>query len=138
MLRDFEVRKESVSYRGQSVEIRGLSLFDITTLIRTHLGDMNAVFALYKQDATDGSALADSVIFAMKLVQTAPDLVAAIIVQACDEPSTPETVEHVQRLPLGLQVELIRKIMDITFEEAGGAKKLFDSLAMMATQMKPT
>lgn len=138
-LLDFVIRKEPVSYRGVDVLVRGLALFDITELIRRHLGDMTTVFDAYKKAGEDAqkNALADSMVFAVKLVQDVPDLVIAMIIRATDEAETQELVDHTARLPLDLQVELIRKIIDMTFEEAGGAKKLFDKLKMMAITVMP-
>lgn len=140
MLTDFEIIREEVSYRGASVQVRGLALFDITALVPQHLDQMNKLFDLYKSsdELVQNVAAAESVKFALKLVHDAPDLVASMIVRACDEDETPGVKEHVMRLPIGFQIELARKIIDLTFAEAGGAKKLFDNLMMMATQIRPS
>lgn len=138
-LRDFVIRKESVAHRGGSTEVRGIALFDISDLMRNHLAEMNKLFAMYSNLETRDTAITQGMQFAARIVDEVPALVTAIIIRACDEDQhDKELVEHVQRFPIGMQVELIRKVIELTVEEAGGAKKLLDSLVTMVNTVKPT
>lgn len=137
-LLDFEIRKEPVTYQGKVTEVRGIALFDITTLVRHHLADMNKLFDMYDKPEQRNLALAQTAEFALRIVDEVPDLVAALIIRACDEDESDEkVVAHVRRLPIGLQVELVRKIIELTVEDAGGAKKLFDNLVKMMRTVTP-
>lgn len=138
-LRDFVIRKEEVMHRGGSMEVRGIALFDISDLMRNHLAEMNHLFSLYSNLESRDTAIAQGMQFAARIVDEVPKLVTAIIIRACDEDESDEAlVKHVQRFPIGLQVELVRKVIELTVEEAGGAKKLFDSLVTMVNTVKPT
>lgn len=137
-LRDFVIRKEPVVYQGVSTQVRGIALFDISDLMRNHLAEMNKLFGMYQNLETRETAIAQGMQFAARIVDEVPKLVTAIIIRACDEDQNDEAlIDHVQRLSIGLQVELIRKIIELTVEEAGGAKKLIDSLVSMVNTVKP-
>lgn len=139
-LADFQIRTEEVMYRGVvATTVRGIALRDITDLMRGHLADLNTVFDAYKAEGNTAVSMMKGAEFAMKLVNDCPDLVEAIIVAATDdvEPDTPELRAKLRKLPLGLTVEILRKIIEITTEDAGGAKKLFDSLVAMVETMRP-
>lgn len=139
-LKDFEIYKEPVSYRGGTVEVRGIAPVDVSAIMKTHLDEVNKLYSLYQNSdpVEQQKAIADSVSFALKVAHELPDLVAVLIVRACDEVESEEVIEHVKHLPFGLQVEILRKIIDLTFEESGGVKKFFDSLMMVAMQVKPS
>jgi hypothetical protein len=75
--------------------------------------------------------------FALKLVDEVPDLVESIIIAATDETDTPELRATLRKLPIGLTIEVMRKIIEITVEDAGGAKKLLDNIVMTVRTMRP-
>lgn len=137
-LADFVIRTEEVMYQGRvATTVRGIALRDITGLMHTHLVDLNSVFAAYKAEANSDVALMKGAAFAMKMVNDVPDLVEAIVISATDAEDTEELRAKLRKLPIGLMVEVLRKIIEITTEDAGGAKKLFDSLVAMVETMRP-
>jgi hypothetical protein len=137
-LADFEIRKEDVMYRGVvATTVRGIALRDITSLLHGHLADLNTVFAAYKAEANNDIAMMKAATFALKMVNDVPDLVESIVIAATDEVDTPELRAKLRKLPIGLMAETLRKIIEITTEDAGGAKKLFDSLVGMAQTIRP-
>lgn len=137
-LADFVIRKEDVMYQGVvATSVRGIALRDITELLHDHLVEMNHVFKLYEQEGDKNVAAMKGAEFALKLVNDVPDLVESFIVQATDETDTPALRETLRKLPIGLMVEIIRKIIDITTEDAGGAKKLLDNLMGMVRTIQP-
>jgi len=133
-LQDFKIHTEEVTFRGGSFALRGLALNDVAALIREHLDELNKLFHLYDNEETRETALAESARFAITIVREAPHLAALMIALAADEP---EAVNVAERLPLPNQVECIRKIIELTFEEAGGAKKFLDSLVDLVGGMTP-
>ncbi len=137
-LADFVIRKEDVTYRGEvATTVRGIALYDITSLLHGHLADLNRVFDMYEKEGGQDVALARGAEFALKLVNDMPDLVEAFIIRATDDTDTPELRATLRTLPLGLTVEIVRKIIEITVEDAGGAKKLMDNLVGMVRTMRP-
>jgi hypothetical protein len=134
-LKDFKIASDVVTFRGGSLELRGLSLNDFSVLMRGYLPELNNLFKLYEDEATRENAISQSVKFATTLVQETPQMVAQMIVLCADEDQSLLSVAA--RLPITVQVECIRKIIELTFEEAGGAKKFLDSLVGMVKTMGP-
>jgi hypothetical protein len=133
-LKDFVIRKEQVAFRGGVLEVRGLALNDVTVLIRDHLTELSRLFELYDNDETRNTAMAESAKFAIELIKESPQVVASMIALSSDEPSL---VNVAAQLPLPVQVETVRKIIELTFEEAGGAKKFLDSLVELVSGVMP-
>jgi hypothetical protein len=135
-LSDFQVARKPVLFRGEPlIEVRGLALNDISFLIRDHLDQLNALFDMYDKPETRESALVESAQFAITLIKQAPDLVAQMIVLAADEQQS--MLDVARKLPLPTQVEAVRAIIELTFEEAGGAKKFIDSLMSLVSGVMP-
>lgn len=135
-LSDFQVARKPVLFRGEPlIAVRGLALNDISYLIRDHLDQLNKLFDLYDKPETRETALAESAKFALHIVKEAPELVAQMIVLASDEPQ--ENIEIARKLPLPVQVEAVRAIIELTFEEAGGAKKFLDSVMSLVSGVMP-
>lgn len=138
-LADFVIRKEDVMYQGvAATSVRGIALRDITELLHEHLVEMNHLFKLYEDQPDKNIAFMRGAEFALKLVNDVPDLVESFIIRATEERDTPELRAKLKQLPVGLMIEIIRKIIDITVEDAGGAKKLIDNLVGMVQTLRPT
>jgi len=135
-LKEFQIATRSVSFRGGSLDVRGLALNDISHLIRDYLAELNTLFTLYEKEETRETAAAQSVQFAVTIIRETPNLVAQLIVLATD--STQDELHIAQRLPIPVQTELLRTVIELTFEEAGGAKKFLDSLVELVTNLRPT
>jgi hypothetical protein len=135
-LKDFKIASDVVTFRGGSLELRGLSLNDFSVLMRGYMAELNNLFKLYEDDASRDLAITQSVKFATTIVQEAPGMVAQMIVLCGDEDQS--LLPTAAKLPLPVQVECVRKIIELTFEEAGGAKKFLDSLVGMVKVMGPS
>lgn len=138
-LADFEIRTEDVMYQGAvATTVRGIALRDITSLLGKHMADLNKMIDLYEREGSSQVTVAKGAEFAMRMVNEVPDLVDGIILAATDETDTPELREKLRVLPIGLMVEVMRKIIELTTEDAGGAKKLLDSLVATVRTMRPS
>lgn len=138
-LADFEIRTEDVMYQGAvATTVRGIALRDITGLLGKHMADLNKMIDLYEREGSSQVTVAKGAEFAMRMVNEVPDLVDGIILAATDETDTPELREKLRVLPIGLMVEVMRKIIELTTEDAGGAKKLLDSLVATVRTMRPS
>lgn len=102
--------------KGEGFRVRGLSLADLSSLVRTHLPDLQQAFATYEAAQNDGSS-ADSLV--LKLVQDAPVLTSHVIALASGEE---DTAEQAKLLPFPVQVDALVKAMNLTFVAVGGSK----------------
>lgn len=134
-LKDFVVASQVVSFKGGSLNLRGLSLNDISTLARDYLPEIEKLFGMYASEEQRENALSESVKFAATVVREAPAMIGQLIAMAGDDLGSASTA---MRLPLPVQMHAIRIIFEMTFEEAGGAKKFFDSMMGLMRVIQPT
>jgi hypothetical protein len=134
-LADYTPLTRSVAFRrGGSVEVRGLSLDDIAVLMNLYLKDIDALFGLYDESRAADERVAEMARFAVVLVREAPALVGHAIALAADEP---DQIDKARKMPLPVQVEVVKSILELTFEEAGGARKFFESLGSLLQTLVP-
>jgi hypothetical protein len=136
-LADFQPASHEVKLQGGSFRVMGLSLTSISRLVEYHLDDLEALFNFLK-NADKIKADADMRPIALALVQHAPGLVANIIALAAGEP---DSAKQAEQIPAPIQVDLLMKIGDLTFTEAGGVKKSLEMVATLLGEMraaKPT
>lgn len=127
-LADYQPSRATVEFRGGSLNVRGLSLDDVTHLIRHHLDDLDQIIAMYGDGVDTQMASVATAQYALKLVREAPGLVANVIALASDEP---DHAEKARMLPLPVQVDVLKEVGRLTFEEAGGLKKFVESLTTL-------
>lgn len=117
---------------GDYFTVRGLSLVDITSIYRAHVGEIGAWFEqlqmLMVGDAEVKSGAGD---IASKLLTTAPTLAAEIIAFGSGEFSD-ETVAIAAGLPISTQIDALQKIGDLTFTESMPPKKVFEVVIQAA------
>lgn len=133
-LADYQPAREKVEFKGGSVFVRGLSLDDLTVLMRNHLSDIDNLMEIYRRDVRDELAVAAAIQYGVSLAREAPGLVAHVISLAADEP---DQVDRARALPLPIQVEILKHVGRLTFEEVGGAKKFFESLQILIASIRP-
>lgn len=134
LLADFHPQREQVSFRSGSLSVRGLALDDVALLIRENLSDLDTLLKLYADEEGSQAAITATAQYAVAMIRESPALVGRVIALACDEPNSED---HARKLPIPVQVELIKKIIELTFSEAGGAKKFFESLTNLLTVVRP-
>lgn len=133
-LSEFKPDTLEVKTKKVSFEVRGLSFIDLSSLLRTHLNDLESLFTLYEKDSAAGAVSNMAMArYATSLIREAPGLVAHIIALAADEP---EMVNNAARLPLLAQTDALQKIGKLTFEEVGGVKKLMAQISQLASDLR--
>lgn len=131
----FQPEKIEIKHRKVTFEVRGLSMTDLSSLVRTHYTDLEALFTIYENEAVTGGVNAMSIArYGTSLIKDAPGLVGHIIALAADEP---EMVDNAMRLPMLVQIDALKAIGKLTFEEVGGVKKLIAELSNLVGQMAP-
>lgn len=134
-LADFTPARETVEFKGGSFDVRGLSLDDVSILMRSHLPDVEAIIDLLAKGNAGAEFEVSAVLeHAITLVKEAPGLVANLIALACDEP---DEVDKARALSLPVQVRAIETICKVTFDEAGGPKKFVESLVHLLASLRP-
>lgn len=120
----FEPTKKSVTINDSiSIEVRGLSLNDISRLIQLHAQDLDGVFDLYSQGVGAGKEL-DSLVFAnylLTLISSAPGLISSIIAVSADEPTM---ADKASLLPITAQYDLMMAVFELTFSDIATLKKI--------------
>lgn len=114
-LRDLVDRKVTIERGGVEFVVRGLSLEDIVLLLENHQKGLVAVFT-----AADGADWSE-------LVHQFPNFVAAAIACGVDEEGITE--EDVLRLPIGVQLEAMANIWELSSLDMDTVGKLAASIA---------
>lgn len=137
-LSDYQPSRADVVVKGGSFKVRGLSLDDITAVMGDHLNDLNHLINLYHSDIDPKIHLVEGGTFILNLIKDAPTLVSQIIAITSDESKPVDELAAIARkLPLPVQIDALKKIVHLTFEEYGGVKKFAESLQAMAEQVMP-
>lgn len=129
-LADYKPATESVVLGEASFEVRGLSLVDLSILIRSHLPDLDALFSLFDQARVQPTE--DITAVALSIVSQAPGFAANLIALAAD---MPEAAPQAMQIPAPKQIEIIIAIINLTFAEVGGIKKGMGLIAGLLPEM---
>lgn len=133
-LSDFQPDTITIAVGSKTTfDVRGLSFIDLSSIMRTHFNDLENLFELYEKEAGQDISNISMARYATALIKDAPGLVAHLIALAADEP---EMVNKVHRLPLLSQVDALRAIGKLTFEEVGGVKKLIGMITDLASELR--
>lgn len=123
-------RRQIVLSGDNSFFVRGLSLTDLSVLIREHMPDMHAVFELFQSlDTLKPDELTPVV---MSITSQAPGLAANVIALAAGEGDASDAA----RLPAPVQVQAILEIAHLTFTEVGGVGKAMEMIAALLKTTK--
>lgn len=114
-LADYTPARVKIEQGGKPlVTVRGLSLDDLSILVRAHKPTLDRLYGAAEQgrmSAFGGEA------FFLELIQAAPDVAYEVIALAADEP---EYLVHGRKLPLGFQIKALQTIVQLTLEDVGG------------------
>lgn len=115
-LADYQPEREQIFHKGSLlVSVRGLSLDDLSVLVRGNLAELQQIYAALKQP--DQFSIDELMI--MQLINQTPLLAAKIISLAADEPAA---LEAASRLTVPLQMTILIAVARLTFEDVGGPK----------------
>lgn len=115
---------------GDSFSVRGLSLQDISIIVRHHGAAMTLLFDRFIKQSGDGLPPADMAAMGRALLEIAPDAAAEMIALSAGEP---EAIDVVRMLPLPVQVDALDKLMGHTFETEQDLKKVVETVIRAAT-----
>lgn len=131
-LSDYKVPTRTIALSSDDFfEVRGLSLFDISSLIVEQGPAIREFFDRYAENGKFASG-ADPIEAMMEVINKAPDLACAIIVLASDDPKSAPVI---RRLAMGIQLEAIQGIAALTFEASGGPGKFVEALSGLLSSL---
>lgn len=131
-LANYRVRTKEVSLGGgESFDVRGLSLPDLTTLLDYHGAEARSLFKLFTESSEQGMDLDSVGLITRTMMNTAPDLVARIIALASGEADVFETAKT---LPIPVQLDALEKVGNLTFEASGGPKNFLETVIRLLSQ----
>lgn len=131
-LSNYKPESRQVVLQGGSFSVEGLSLEDVSVLVREHLPDLEGLFDIFQK--ANVSASTDLVPVVQSLVSQAPGFAANLIAIASREP---DAAANAAKIPFPKQVEIILAIGDLTFKETGGIKKSWELVAALLQRNKP-
>lgn len=131
-LSNYKPESRQVVLQGGSFQVEGLSLEDVSVLVREHLPDLEGLFDIFQK--ANVSASTDLVPVVQSLVSQAPGFAANLIAIASREP---DAAANAAKIPFPKQVEIILDIGDLTFKETGGIKKSWELVAALLQRNKP-
>lgn len=125
-LRDYEIQRTPVPLpgkKGQSFDVRGLNVDDLTFLISQHHGPITRALKLYQEQRTEIMTGKSMTGFIMALAADFPDLVAEVISAASDALDD-ATRKVAKSLPITTQIIALNEILKLSMEEVDGLKNL--------------
>lgn len=131
-LSDYRPATHPLVVGGQALAtLRGLNTQDLTTLIHTHIDDLEALGEL----AHLGRPLNDEEWQALLMAGLSqfPGLVANAIALAADEPHSAPTV---MKMPMAVQLEALHAITQLTFTEGISVKKFQELVVALLANVK--
>lgn len=131
-LSNYKPESRQVVLQGGSFQVEGLSLEDVSVLVREHLPDLEGLFDIFQK--ANVSASTDLVPVVQSLVSQAPGFAANLVAIASREP---DAAANAAKIPFPKQVEIILDIGDLTFKETGGIKKSWELVAALLQRNKP-
>ena len=111
----------------QSITVRGLSVADLSEIIRDHATVLNSI---YQENIVNAGEMPAADVLARALMTEAPEVVARIIAHANDEP---ESWEIVKNLPTITQINGLVEVAILTFHSEAEVKKLMETLIQGST-----
>lgn len=140
-LKDFTPATETVAYPDGNFAVRGLSLEDLTVLVRAHYKPLSELFDRYVGEAAAAAAdevsggqlkLGDVSDVVLEVLETAPGLLADVISRAAGEP---DQAHMARMLPTSTQIDAIEKVIRLTLEAEGGLEKLVGTVSKLGSSL---
>lgn len=129
------IRKRKIEFDGGDVEIRAISLQDVSILLDAHQFTIDRIATMLASrgdlDMNNTQVIVDTV---MEAVRESPLLVANLIALCADES---ELQGIAAQLPLPVQVEILQGIADQTFKDEAAVKNFAAGVMRLIRGMLP-
>ena len=122
-LANLQLRTEAVPYNDSEITLHGLSANAIAGLILSQLSNIEEIFNIVEGAGVKSTADLANVNVAevgQRLLVQMPDFIAHVIAYAAHEPDQWQKVIH---LPAPVQVECLKKLAQLTFNDEAGFRE---------------
>ena len=122
-LANLQLRTEAVPYNDSEITLHGLSANAIAGLILSQLSNIEEIFNIVEGAGVKSAADLANVNVAevgQRLLVQMPDFIAHVIAYAAHEPDQWQKVIH---LPAPVQVECLKKLAQLTFNDEAGFRE---------------
>ncbi|WP_288959818.1 hypothetical protein [uncultured Sulfitobacter sp.] len=131
---DYRARREPVVIKeGQELEVRGLTLADVTRLVERHIPEITQLVSQYQEQKKDVFSDAGFNAMLMSMAASFPDLTAEAICLAADQPDA-DSIDAARQFGAAASIACLAQIGQLTLEEAGGLKNLIASLMPLLSE----
>lgn len=122
-LANLQLRTKTLTYNDTDIVLRGLSANDIAGLILSQMDSIEQIFDIVESQGVKSTADLANVNIAevgQRLMVQVPGFIASAIAHSASEPEYADKVLH---LPAPVQVEAIRYIAELTFNDEAGFRE---------------
>jgi hypothetical protein len=136
MLKDCVLKTRKITFDGGEFDVRGVALPDIASLVVEHREAVDRIAVIVRtHNQLDVEDTATVIEILIDIIRQSPFLAAHLICSCAEEP---DAFSIAYRLPLTVQVEALRAIGDLTFNDAIALKKLIADVRGLLTGLLPT
>jgi len=131
-LKDYRIPERVIELSdGVTFAVRGLSLPQVTHILTKYGEQVRNLFVKYQANVEASNlSLTDMEAIGNTVLLTSPDLAAEIIAVAAGEE---DAIDVIKALPFPAQIAALEAVADLTFDSAGGPKKLWETVIRVFT-----
>lgn len=131
MALNFILRKRKIEFDDgeNSIEVRGLSVSDVSILIETHRDTAERLFDKFTGRHPDSISMDEAADVALGMVTSFPTVMAHVIALAAD---ANDRIGDVVQLPVDVQVAALEAVAALTISMTGGLKNFVEMVLRMA------
>lgn len=134
-LSDYTPATKAVHVKGEHLfDVRGLGVDDLSYIINLHREDVIAAAQAYRLQKASLFSTRGLEQMTITLLTKFPSVAAEVISAAADDRAA---ADRAAKLPFSSQATALHEIVAMTFEDAGGLKNLFATLASLAQELIP-
>lgn len=126
-LRDYKSPSETITFEGGCFDIRGISFSNLSVLIRNNFADLETVYRVLVESGDDNGEVNLQEVVAC-IVSNCPQLIARIIAMSAGEDDE-EGIEAAYSLSFPTQIDIVSRIIKLSFYEVGGVKKFISEMS---------
>lgn len=123
---------KTITYNGESFDVRGLCFDDITETLLDHEAEVEEAFALFDEHKNERGDV-DVASALPAIVRKLPVLVSSLVARAAGEP---DAAPNFAQLPMTLQLDATIAVWNLTFTEPDSLKKFLAQLTTFLQTMK--
>jgi len=141
-LSEFKAITREVKFPGGSMQVRAVSLPDVSMLIDSHEQTINDIVQKVRKGIVENGMFEDEEVMAsvltdvfMQVIRESPVLIGNIISLCADEPGL---LEIAMKLPVSVQIEALIVIGELSFVDLASVKKFAADVMKLIRNLLPS